>query len=192
MFKKIASLLLMGTFYTQAQEQVQIQTARVEKSVFSVQTGLIGVWANNEARLSNHFALRSEIGLELYTLTFKYSDNTETVFAPVISVEPKYYYNLEKRVRKGRSINNNSGNSISLKLHYNPDWFLLAKDSDIKMASQIAILPKWGIRRVYGKHFTFEAGVGIGPVFYLGKYAENYDGDVNIYGDAIVRIGYTF
>jgi hypothetical protein len=36
---------------------------RVEKT-FSIQTGLAGIWINNETKLSNSIALRSEIGIE--------------------------------------------------------------------------------------------------------------------------------
>jgi hypothetical protein len=39
------------------------QTIGVEKT-FSIQTGLAGIWINNETKLSNSIALRSEIGIE--------------------------------------------------------------------------------------------------------------------------------
>ena len=36
--------------------------ASVEKSIFGIQTGFLGIWINNEVRLSNSFVLRSELG----------------------------------------------------------------------------------------------------------------------------------
>jgi len=186
MLKKVAALLLMSSLYGQAQEE---QAASVEKSVFGIQTGIVGLWVNHELKLANQWALRTEIGGEL--LSFSYNnDETYWAVAPVISVEPKWYYNLDKRVRKGRNIKNNSGNSFSVKLNYNPDLFLIG-NSNIPKPNQLAILPKWGIRRVYGAHFTFEVGLGIGPQFYLGNNPR-WDSEINIYADAIVRIGYTF
>ncbi len=42
---------------------------------------------------------------------------------PVITAEPRWYYNLNKRVSKSKNIEGNSGNFISLKTSYHPDWF---------------------------------------------------------------------
>jgi hypothetical protein len=41
---------------------------RVEKTFFSIQTGLAGIWINNETKLSNSIALRSEIELNMIFL----------------------------------------------------------------------------------------------------------------------------
>ena len=40
------------------------QNTSVEKSTFGIQTGVLGIWAYNEARLSNSIALRTEIGFD--------------------------------------------------------------------------------------------------------------------------------
>lgn len=49
-------------------------------------------------------------------------------------------------------------------------------------------MPKWGIKRTLGNHFTYEAGIGIGTFFAL----EEYKTDNNIAVDLHLRIGYTF
>lgn len=41
---------------------VKSQNASVEKSVFGIQTGFLGIWGHNETKLTNQIALRSEIG----------------------------------------------------------------------------------------------------------------------------------
>ncbi len=186
MHKHFLPLLLAATLYCNAQES---SPASVESSVFGLQTGLVGFWSQHELRLSNQFALRSEIGAELMTVTYS-NDEDESILAPVISVEPKWYYNLEKRVNKGRNIKGNSGNYFSVKANYNPDWFTIGNSHGVKL-NHLAILPKWGIRRVYGKHFTFETGIGIGPQFYVGS-SNQWEKDTEVYVDALVRIGYTF
>ena len=194
MYKKLLSAVLFATAVTiQAQETNSKQSdASVEKSVFSVQTGLVGIWANNELRLSNQFALRTEIGLELLSFDYAYTDETKYGAAPSISVEPKWYYNLEKRVRKGRNIAGNSGNAFSVRINYlSPNAFLISEIENYKGVDQLNIIPKWSIRRVYGKHFIFETGFGLGPVIAIGKYAKYVDtGDV--YVDLHARIGYCF
>jgi len=193
MYKKlIASVLFATTFTMNAQETIVEQTAGVEKSVFSVQTGLVGVWANNELRLSNQFALRIEIGMELLAFENSITDETKYGGVPTFSIEPKWYYNLEKRVRKGKNINGNSGNSFSLKISYfAPNAFLISSMDNFIGADQINIIPKWTLRRVYGKHFIFETGFGLGPAIPVGKYAE-YAEKNNIFIDLHARIGYCF
>lgn len=185
MFKKIAILLIIAIFSAQAQSQ---QTPSVEKSVWSIETGPVGLWVSHELKLGNQFALRTEAGAEMISITYR-NDEMKTAFAPVVSIEPKWYYNLKKRLRKGHHIEKNSGNSFSIKFNYNPDVFLIG-DSEIANTNHLAILPKWGIRRVYGKHFTFEAGFGIGPQFYIGNNPMWKES--SLYVDGHLRIGYTF
>ena len=69
------------------------QITSVEKSTFGIQVGAVGVWTYNEAKLTNSIALRSEFGLRC-----KFQDYTEAslYFAPVITLEPRWYYNLTK------------------------------------------------------------------------------------------------
>lgn len=170
------------------------QDASVEKSIFNIQTGLVGVWVSNELRLSNSFALRTEAGLELGALseTTEEDDNVEYVGAATFSVAPRWYYNLKKRTSKGKSIAKNTGNYFALKGMYVPDWGLVAGPDDAYLVTTVAVLPSWGIRRVYGKHFTFETGIGIGPMFAIGKDKETLRRQTDVYIDLQARIGYTF
>jgi hypothetical protein len=111
---------------------------------------------------------------------------------PVITLEPRLYYNLNKRVKKSRRIDGNSGNFISLKTSYHPDWFVISNTENVSVISSISIIPTWGIRRNIGKHFTYETGIGIGYRYAYAKQAgflENEsEGTVNIH----LRIGYRF
>ena len=194
MYKKLLFALLFSTISQIYAQETSTETpkASVEKSVFSIQTGLIGLWANNEFRLSNQFALRTEIGLELLSFKYTYTDETKYGAAPELSIEPKWYYNLEKRVRKGRNIHGNSGNAFSLRINYlSPNAFLISNIENYKGVDQINIIPKWSIRRVYGKHFLFETGFGLGPIIAVGKYAKYADKD-DVYVDLHARIGYCF
>ena len=40
------------------------QNASVEKSSFGIQTGVLGIWAHREVKLSNQIALRAEFGMD--------------------------------------------------------------------------------------------------------------------------------
>jgi hypothetical protein len=189
MFKKLSmSLALIACLNSNAQE------VSVEKSIFGIHTGFVGLWFNNEFRLSNKFTFRSEIGLELGAVDGGSSDNDDLIYlvAPVVSAEPRWYYNLEKRNTKGKNITKNSGNTVSLKINYFPDSFLITNYDNVNVVNQLSFIPKWGIRRVYGKHFTFETGFGVGPTIYFGKNADNVTNKQDVYVDIHLRAGYTF
>ncbi|MBE9489631.1 MAG: hypothetical protein IMY67_05005, partial [Bacteroidetes bacterium] len=93
---------------------------------------------------------------------------------------------------KGKNISKNSGNFIGLKISYNSDWFSISSGDDIRVADNIAIIPKWAMKRTLGEHFTYEAGIGFGYRYYFLKqygFVEN-DGEAAL--DLHIRFGYTF
>lgn len=161
-------------------------TNSVEKTIFGVQSGFLGVWAHNETKLSNQLSLRSEIGLDF---GIQGNDNyTTTALIPSIRLEPRWYYNLDNRVKKGKSIAKNSANFLALNITYNPDWFVISNENNVEVISTLAFIPKWGIKRTIGNHFTYEAGFGVGGFIVLN----NYETDNNVAVDLHLRIGYTF
>lgn len=167
--KKIIFFLILGiTIHSKAQE------ASVEKSIFSVQTGFAGLWLNNELKLSNSIALKSEIGIEYDFAVGDHYDEAGFILQPVITVEPKFYFNLKKRNSKGRNISNNSGNYLSLKTSYHPDWFVINLDDNITKNADLSIIPTWGIKRMMGDHFTYEAGAGLGYRIVFIKANSNF------------------
>ncbi len=193
---KIHLLLLvfsLGTIAATAQNKSQ--HASVEQSISGVQTGILGIWFHNEAKLSNSIALRSEIGLDagIFGRSIKNDFNVDYVFAPVLTVEPRWYYNLDKRLSKGKSIKNNSGNFIGLKISFNPDLFVISNVDYVSVPNQLFIIPKWAIKRVIGKHFTYEAGIGLGyHHIFDNQYFRVENDDETIALDLHLRIGYTF
>lgn len=168
----------------------QNQNVSVEESTYGIQIGLVGVYAHNETKLSNQIALRSELGLDSRIFGGSFYPKTGYVLTPVITLEPKWYYNLEKRVSKSKNISGNSGNFISLKTSYNPDWFVISNYNNLRLINQISIIPTWGIRRNIGKHFNYETGIGLGFIHYFAKSA----GYINDKSEAVLnlhlRIGY--
>ena len=182
--------LLCALFLVQI---INAQDASTEKSIFSGQVGLFGAWINHEARLSDQFTLKSEFGLDVFARQTN-DDFSLDALAPVITLEPRWYYNLEKRGNKGRNIHNNGGNFLALTTSYHPDWFVITGvEGDLIIPHQLAIIPKWGIRRNFGKSdFNYEVGAGLGyNIRFLKQYgfAEN-DGEVLL--DLHLRIGYAF
>lgn len=168
------------------------QTAGVEQSTYGLQTGFLGIWLHNESRLSNEFALRSEIGFDSGIWAGSYYDKTGFLLAPVLTLEPRWYYNLNKRQEKSKRIDGNSGNFLSLKTSYHPDWFVISNYENVRVISDISIIPTWGIRRNLGNHFNYEAGAGLGYRYIFAKssgYSKNEsEAALNLH----LRIGYRF
>ena len=178
-------ILLCSGIYCNAQE------VSVEKSVFGIQTGLLGVWIHNESKLNNEFVLRSELGFDSGIWYSDFLDEEVSyLMTPVLTLEPRFYYNLNKRNSKSKIVTNNNGNFISLKTSYHPDWFVIS-NKEVSILSDISIIPTWGLRRNLGTHFSFETGLGIGYSYLLTKDSESTDRS-GVAANIHLRIGYIF
>ncbi|KGL61727.1 hypothetical protein [Polaribacter sp. Hel1_85] len=168
------------------------QNASVEQSTYGIQTGFLGIWAHNETKLSNSIALRSEIGFDSGIWGGDFYDGTGFLLTPVITLEPRLYYNLNKRANKSRRIDGNSGNFISLKTSYHPDWFVISNTDNVSIISDISIIPTWGVRRNIGNYFTYETGIGIGYRYIFAKQAGFLKNESETTANLHLRIGYRF
>ena len=168
------------------------QNKSVEKTIFGIQTGFLGLWIHNESRLTNTLALRSELGFDSGIWGGDFYDKTGFLLTPVLTLEPRFYYNLNKRNSKSKDVTHNSGNFISLKTSYHPDWFVISNYEDITIISDISIIPTWGIRRNIGNHFNFETGLGLGYRYIFGKEAGYYSNTSETAANLHLRIGYVF
>ncbi|VAW16104.1 hypothetical protein MNBD_BACTEROID03-1282 [hydrothermal vent metagenome] len=82
---------------------------------------------------------------------------------PFLDVQYKLYYNFNKRLRKQKNIDNNSGNFLSARvLARGPS---LVENVVRSTDYDFAIGPTWGLQRKYGKnfHLLFD----IGPIYYF-------------------------
>lgn len=79
--------------------------------------------------------------------------------APVLIVEPRYYYNFLKRSGKGKNTTNNSANYLALGASY---VFRSTISDRPGFRGGFSVVPKWGLRRPLGQRFFFETAVGLG------------------------------
>lgn len=165
-----------------------------KKCILSVQTGLLGAWANTEFNATESFAIRAEVGLDLALFGGDfYGNGVGYVFAPVVNIEPRYYYNFKSRQAVGKRIDGNSGNFLTIGIGYHPDWFVLSNDKNVNVFQQVSVIPKWGIRRHIGKsNFNYEAGFGIGVRHCFPKKDQFVNNQNQVALDIHLRIGYTF
>lgn len=170
---------------------VYSQEVSVSKSVYGVQTGFLGIWVHNEAKLSSEIVLRSEMGFDSGIWAGEYYDKTGFLLAPVISLEPRWYYSLERRLAKSKNINKNSGNFLAVKTSYHPDWFVISNYDSVDIISDVSIIPTWGIKRTIGDHFTYEVGAGIGYRHIFAKQAGYLNNESEVALNLHLRIGYS-
>ena len=196
----ILPLLLFFSLQVSAQNQNDTSQLSIEKSIYGIQTGFLGTWLYNESRLSNEFALRSQVGFDFRIEgvgRFEFAGPNDGIYGILhLSLEPRWYYNLEKRLKKGKSIDRNSGNFLSLYILGNFDDISFTSNDRLRSVDQVSIIPKWGIRRNIGSHFNFEAGIGFGYVRYINGTALNNQGGIfasgfkgNFTADIHLRIG---
>lgn len=165
----------------------QQKEAGVEKTVTGVQVGFFGANIYNESRLSENIALRSEISLYPSIWGGDLYSQTGFALAPAISVSSKWYYNLGKRAEINKNTKNNSGNYVSARLEYIPDWFVISNTKDIHVNPTLAFIPNWGLRRNFATHFNYELrlGLGVGKILKKGY-------DIQAMPDINFKIGYDF
>lgn len=179
------ALVLGSVFHLNA------QNPSVEKHLTNFQIGLLGSWASHEFRLDSTLTLRSEVGLKA-GIYYGAWTGTEFVAVPQVSVEPRWYYNLKKRHRKGRNIHNNGANFIGLSTTYTPDWFTISNSGNYRVADEIRIAPSWNIRRsISDSGFDYEFGAGIG-YFYSFRSQYNLPDQQGLVLIGRVRFGYSF
>jgi hypothetical protein len=186
--KKLLLVLFVSIFsvsYSQSNPKASRSQISVENNIFGLQTGLFGAWAYNETKLSDKIALRSEIGLNLGLFGGSFYPKTGYVFYPTVTIEPRFYYNLDRRGKLNKKTSNNSANFFSLKTSYASDLFAIS-NYDIIVDNHITAIPKYGIRRGFGKNFEFEFSAGIG----YGYNLESKISDTVL--DLGFRIGYRF
>jgi hypothetical protein len=133
--------LLFLIFQASAQDQNNSTTASVEKSIYGIQTGFLGTWLYNESRLNNEFALRSQVGFDFRVEGIRefesFGPNSDFYGILHLSLEPRWYYNLDRRLKKGKNIDRNSGNFVALLTSLNLESVSFTNNDRIRSLDQI-------------------------------------------------------
>lgn len=95
-----------------------------------------------------------------------------------IELASRYYTNFKRRLEKGRTIKNNSGNYIALSF---VNVFETVNDN-VRVDDATALIGSYGIQRTYWKHLNLNFQTGLGYDFTQSEIA----------GQLIFKLGYTF
>jgi hypothetical protein len=184
MNKLISTLALISiAFASNAQQFTAQDEASTTKSVTNISilspsiTHEIAVGKNQTIFIAgelNVIARYEEIG----------NTNPKTInsfygLAPKAVADFRNYYNFGKRLGKGKSINNNSGNYLALRTEYRfaP---VVNKDQFTTYNSGFALGGVWGIQRVYNSGIYLGLSLGAGFLFGDKKFETTGMGDFHL------------
>jgi hypothetical protein len=103
--------------------------------------------------------------------------------AGYLKSEFKYYYNREKREKKGKKNINNSGNYFAFQTKYNSRRFSLS-ETELPLENALLSEIHWGIQSSLGENWLFNFHLGIG-------YARNLDfSNSSIYPAVGIKFSY--
>ena len=156
----------------------------LEKDIISADIGFIGTWVNYEKHLNGLFTLKSSLGLEgSFGQGFISEGKTWIAFIPTVRLEPRYYYNLNRRLNLGKKTLFNGANYFAVTAAYY-SGLIISNVSDITSEKGISLTPKWGIQRTIGQKISFQ--FAFGPGIYITKVNTGTTFGLDL------RLGYNF
>lgn len=151
-----AFLILAASFASSA----QMRYSNVQSNS-SISAQILGLEYGYEWAIGGNWSLIgragiSPSGMELYS----YSDSFEAYFAAAaaVTVEPRYYTSMNRRLALGRDTYLNSADFVSL-----PAQMIFDEEG-----GALVLTPMYGIRRATGYHWIHE--VTFGTRLYCGEY----------------------
>lgn len=174
-------LLLITAISISGAVFAQHTASSLEKELASIDVGFIGTWITYERKVGEQFTVNTQLGLG--GGFFGGGGEFNYAFTPSVAVEPRFYYNFNKRVAKEKRTINNSANYFALDGTFIPDLFTIT-DDEIDIVRSFTLVPKWGLRRSMGKRFKFDFAIGYGVAFRENRTDDQFGLDV--------RIGYVF
>lgn len=153
--KKIFSLLALVftlNFFSQTQST---------NSQFSL--NLLAPSAEYELSISDHSTIDMNLGVGF---AYQYSSTLGEAygFYPGLDAQYRYYYNLAKRIDKGKKTSENSGNYIAGVASITGGKPIIG---DLEYTNDYGafIGPAWGLQRVYDSGFKLNLNLGLGLGF---------------------------
>ncbi len=149
--------ILLFTLFIIALNTIFSQTDRVQ-NIHSVKLTIGGISYSYEKAIVAESAVNFELMLAgAFGSDFLHGDYW--LVAPVLMIEPRLYYNYNKRTIKGKRVINNAANYLSLSLDYQ---FGFGIGENAASYAHFSVVSKWGLRRALGNHFYFEGAAGPG------------------------------
>jgi len=133
-----------------------------------------------EKDVAKNISLLANVGVGIgYYSAYGLRENRNGFIFPLqAELAGRYYTNFNRRLEKGKAIENNSGNYIALSFAN----IFEAENDDVRVDSSSSLIAAYGIQRTYWKHFNLNFQTGLGYDFQQNEVA----------GQLILKLGYTF
>ena len=152
-------LLLFLAFLLSLAAYAQDQPS-VEEELFSINILTPGLEYEHKLTNATTLGLRAGSGFAYRKGTFGEGFGVY----PIFNVQYRYYYNLKKRLAKGKNVSNNSANYIALSGAIQSGKPIIG-DLEFNEGYFGVIGPVWGLQRYYGAGFKLDLNLGAGYAF---------------------------
>lgn len=156
--KKFVFLLLVFVSFEGASQD----SPEVSQNVLSVNFFVPGL--EYEFRVSPESTLDLGIGSGFGLAGGYLAGDTDFGFFPFATAQYRYFYNLEKRLRKNKSVDINSANYLALYSNITSGKPIIG-DLQMEEGYQIAVGPVWGLQRYFQTGFKLDLRLGLGYFF---------------------------
>lgn len=153
--KKIFTVLILGFSAYSLLAQGHVVSNQ------SVIVNIIGAIYQYEAPVGQQMTVLGSAGLVSPILLWSNGD-FNFAMAPVIGVEPRYYYNLKRRAAENKVTTLNAANFVSTEVQY---IFKSIIYRNVRSSSGLLVAPMWGMRRIFNNRWFLETSGGLNIFF---------------------------
>jgi hypothetical protein len=154
----LSAIVLTATIFAYGQSE----EAKVERSLLSVY--FIPLKMSYEYGFGKSNTV--EVGGGIDGVSWFENDEFKFGIAPFAEGYFKNYYNLDRRIEKGKRTEMNSGNYWGLMARYN--FPAIDGDENNERFRSVFVAPVWGFQRNYRSHFSLGMDIGAGVGFNEG------------------------
>lgn len=153
-----------------------IAMAQEKKDYFlEADVHLMGLGVSVEKNIQSDFSVRGSLKYE-GGLYFN-STGLHFVLQPTATVEPRYYYNLVKREKKGKNTKYNAANFISIPMSYHSSIGNVSSAKNLNGIDTFSVGFLWNIRRnINNTPLFYELSTGLRNNIYLHKVYKSESG----------------
>ena len=170
------SLVTISEEITTQKEEIEKKQVSVEKHLLGLQIFPTGINYETKLATKHTFSVQAQLG---YSFAFgisktyfsngtsKISSSAYIAIIPQVVTNYRFYYNLEKRERKGKNTGGNSGNyfTIIAAFGFKPAY----SNYPNKFTFATVVGPAWGLHRTFKKGVDLNFSIGLGYGFDNGR-----------------------
>jgi len=145
---------------------ITAQSVSLKENLFKI--NIISPGFSFERKVSNNKSINFDANLSIgFAMQNDDESNTNSNFkvlaSPFLRSQYRYYYNLQRRINKSKSINNNSGSFIALNgsYYFNP----INSQDYISNYDGLTLGGVWGFQKTYKSNLNISSNIGLGYNF---------------------------